>query len=221
MNKLECWFHASNNKKLVIHKWVHYFQIYDRHFKRFQWKNPRILEIGVYKGGSLEMWNHYFDGQCTIVGVDIDPECLRVPQILGASNIQVVLGDQKDRNFWKQFKERFPPFDIIIDDGGHTMEQQITTFEEMYGHVKGDGVYLCEDVHTSYWPMYGGQLKNPSTFIEYSKNFIDYLNTYHINNHPDPETLAFRKTTDSVHYYDSVVVLEKKRDENPPFHIKK
>jgi hypothetical protein len=67
MNKLELFFHKNENKKLKMDKWHHYFKIYDRHFKHFMNKNPIILEIGVYNGGSLEMWNHYFDGQCTII----------------------------------------------------------------------------------------------------------------------------------------------------------
>ena len=65
--------------------------------------------------------------------------------------------------------------DIVIDDGGHKMRQQIVSYEELFGHIKHDGVYLCEDTHTSYWLQYGGGYKRQNTFIEYSKNFIDYL----------------------------------------------
>lgn len=93
------------------------------------------------------------------------------------------------------------------------MVQQIVTFESMYNHVKDDGVYLCEDLHTSYWPEYGGDLHKPDSFIEYSKNFIDQINAYHIRRNID---LTFRKTTNSIHYYDSIIVLEKKTDNVPP-----
>ena len=57
--------------------------------------------------------------------------------------------------------------------------QQIITYEELFDCVKEDGVYLCEDIHTSYWLSYGAGYKTRGTFVEYSKNFIDHLNAYH------------------------------------------
>ena len=47
--------------------------------------------------------------------------------------------------------DRYGPFDIIIDDGGHTMEQQIASIETLFPALNEGGVYLCEDTHTSYW----------------------------------------------------------------------
>ena len=212
MNKLEEFFYVKP-KKLTIHKWKHYLKIYDRHFSKFIGKNPVILEIGIYKGGSLEMWNDYFDGNCTIYAIDIDPECTEVPNKLERDNIKVFIGDQENRDFWKQFKEHAPKFDIIIDDGGHTMKQQIVTFEEMYSHVKDDGVYLCEDLHTSYWSSHNGGLRRPNTFIEYSKNFIDNLHAFYMPANEMNRT--FRQTTNSIHYYDSIIVLEKEISNGP------
>lgn len=137
--------------KLSVHKWHHYFKIYNRHFKRFIGRNPTILEIGIYKGGSLEMWNYYFDGKCQIYGIDIDKNCLNIPNVLEVDNINVTLGDQSNRDFWKEYLKDKPKFDIVIEDGGHTMSQQIVTYEELIDHVSDNGVYLCEDLHTSYW----------------------------------------------------------------------
>lgn len=50
-------FHEFNNgyHKLVHEKHSHYLDIYDRHFKKFVGKNPKLLEIGVRHGGSIEM----------------------------------------------------------------------------------------------------------------------------------------------------------------------
>lgn len=204
-------------KKITsVHKWHHYFDIYDRHFKQFQGKNPVILEIGVQRGGSLEMWNYYFDNKCTIYGVDIDPSCKELENQL--PNVKkVFIGDQADPDFWRQIKEEIPKVDILIDDGGHMMKQQIGTFESMYEHVTDDGVYLCEDLHTSYWPEFEGGLKKSTSFIEYSKNLIDMINAYHIKEtYPKYNDLTFRKTTNSIHYYDSVIVIQKKIDNIPP-----
>lgn len=107
--------------------------------------------------------------------------------------------------------------DILVDDGGHSMSQQIITFEEMFSHIKEDGVYLCEDIHTSYWLRWGGGYKRRGTFIEYSKNFIDYLHAYHtlsnslrVNSFFNKlKVNSFTKSVNSIHYYDSILVIEK------------
>ena len=226
MNKFEDYF-WNLDKKAKVHKWHHYFKIYDKHFHKFVGKNPTILEIGIFEGGSLEMWNHYFDKNCQIYGVDVNPECLNIPSKLQTTNVQIDIGDQADRGFWKNYLKDKPKFDIIIDDGGHYMQQQIVTYEELYHHVSDDGVYLCEDLHTSYWNEYGGGLNNPNSFVEYSKKFIDMLHVYYIreegggefsesaDNIPN-DYKPFRKITNSVTYYDSIIVLEKTVDEEVP-----
>lgn len=206
-------FFWEEPKKKQISKWHHYFDIYDRHFKRFQGKNPTILEIGLFDGGSLEMWNYYFGNQCTIIGVDINPEHKKYEE--DAPNIKVFIGDQADPGFWNYVKSQIPKVDILIDDGGHHMHQQIATYECMYNYISDNGVYLCEDLHTSYWGEFGGGYKSPHSFIEYSKNFIDLINAYHTRVGTD---LTFRKTTNSIHYYDSVLVLEKKVDNVVPMY---
>jgi hypothetical protein len=222
MNRLEEWFFAEGNKKLKTSKWLHYFEIYERHFKKFIGKSPVILEIGVQEGGSIEMWNHYFDGRCTVLGLDIDPRCLGVRDRLGADNVTILIGNQADRGFWQKFRSEYPRLDIIVDDGGHRMDEQIVTFEELYRHMSDDGVYLCEDLHTSYWPEWGGGLRQPGTFIEYSKRFIDFLHAHHIPEHlNDPEAMLFRRTTDSIHFYDSVLVLERRKNLLKPTAITK
>ena len=72
-NPLEKYFRS--NKKRLIHKWLHYFEIYHRHFERFRGKPVTVLEFGVSQGGSLEMWRSYFGDRCHIYGVDIAEVC--------------------------------------------------------------------------------------------------------------------------------------------------
>jgi hypothetical protein len=101
------------------------------------------------------------------------------------------------------------------------MRQQIVTFEELFSHVKGDGIYLCEDLHTSYMLEYGGGLKRCGTFIEYSKNFIDYLNARSVSGlvsgiAKQLRMNEFSQSVDAVHYYDSVIVIEKACQDIPP-----
>ena len=215
MNKLAEFFY-NVPKKHTIHKWKHYFEIYDKHFKKFIGKSPVILEIGVSEGGSLDMWNYYFDNDCTIYGLDIGPSCKSL-EAEYSGNVHIVIGDQGSPQFWDTFlKDNNVMFDIIIDDGGHLMHQQILSYEKLYSRVKSGGVYLCEDTHTSYWPGFGGGYlqRNPMTFVEYSKNFIDYINAYHVRN--QNMSLDFRKNTHCISFYDSVVVLDKKYDDEVP-----
>ena len=195
----------ENNTGNCIHKWIHYFDIYDFWFKKFKNKPVVILEIGVYQGGSLNMWRDYFGKEAHIYAIDINPLCKQFE----AENTQIFIGSQKDREFLKFLKTKIPKIDILIDDGGHTMSQQIVSFEELYDHIQDDGIYLCEDLHTSYRPAYEGGYKNKNSFIEYSKNFIDYINAWHVNKSELPVNDFTRKTY-ALHYYDSVLVIEKR-----------
>lgn len=208
MNDLEKYFKQNNQR--LIHKWVHYFDIYDRHFARFRDKEITILEIGVYQGGSLQMWKDYFGDKAKIYGIDINPQC----KDLEEENIKIFIGSQSDRKFLKEVIKAIPPIDILIDDGGHTMDQQIVSYEELFDHVKDNGVYLCEDLHTSYWLQYGGGYKRKGTYIEYTKNLIDLLNAYH-SEQKALKVNSFTETVNSIHYYDSICVIEKKKREKP------
>ena len=102
-----------------------------------------------------------------------------------------------------------PTPDIIIDDGGHTMEQQIATFEELYPWVNDQGIYICEDTHTSYWGNFNGGYRKPGTFIEYMKQQIVAMGS------PSEELTTYIQQDASVHCYDSVVVIEKSGSKAP------
>jgi hypothetical protein len=201
-NPLEKYFRS--NKKRLIHKWLHYFDIYHRHFERFRGKPVTVLEFGVSQGGSLQMWRDYFGRKARIYGVDIDPRCAE----LGGRRTKVFIGDQEDREFLRSVAAEVGPIDVLIEDGGHRMGQQIATFEELYPHVKEDGVFLIEDLHTSYWKGFGGGHRRPGTFIEYAKGLTDQLNAWH-SREEGFEVDEFTRTTKSMHFYDSIVVFEK------------
>ena len=104
-----------NNTGRLIHKWNHYFDIYERHFNRFRNKEVVILEIGVSQGGSLQMWKNYFGGKAKIYGIDVNPSCKELEE----ENIKIFIGSQSDRKFLRGVKESIPKVDILIDDGGH------------------------------------------------------------------------------------------------------
>lgn len=141
-NALRTFFEGRRNGRGVW-KWEHYFDIYDRHLSRFVGTDAHLLEIGVHGGGSLDMWLEYLGARATIHGVDILPTCTAYAR----DRVHIAIGDQADRRFWERFRGETPQLDVVIDDGGHTPEQQIVSLEELLPHLRPGGVYLCEDVH--------------------------------------------------------------------------
>lgn len=183
-----------------IWKWEHYFDIYHRHFAKFVGRKVDVLEIGVYSGGSLEMWRSYFGEKSRIYGVDIQDVCREYEN----DHVSIFIGDQEDRAFWRNFKEKVEGIDILIDDGGHTPEQQRITLEEMLPHLRPGGVYLCEDV-----------LDLPRRFNEFTtfaSTLVHELNE--ANYVPRSAVLStnvsqFQSAVHSIHFYPYVVVIEK------------
>jgi 23S rRNA U2552 (ribose-2'-O)-methylase RlmE/FtsJ len=208
MNDLEK--HFATNTEGELDKWKHYFEIYERHFSRFRGSDVHVMEIGVSQGGSLQMWKRYFGPKARIFGVDINPHCSKFED----EQITIFVGDQQDRLFLRSLPAQVGRLDILIDDGGHTMKQQIATYEELFPHVDKNGVYLCEDLHTSYWRKWGGGYRRRGSFIEYSKNLIDYLNAWHSTT-TRLTVSDFTKCVHSLHYYDSVLVIEKRPTGKP------
>lgn len=203
-------FAQSERCERVMHKWVHYFDVYHRHLRYLRGHPITFIEIGVFNGGSLRMWREYFGPASRIVGVDINTECVRYAE----PGIEIVIGDQGDRGFLRELRERYPGAQAVLDDGGHTMTQQVATFEELYPHLDPEGVYICEDLHTSYMDYFGGGLRRDGTFVELAKTLVDRLNAAHIQDGttgPD----AFTTGTDSLHFYDSMLVIERRPREAP------
>jgi hypothetical protein len=213
-NTLRDLFYQHTGK--LIHKWDHYFEIYEKYFSKYKGQPVNILEIGISHGGSLQLWKKYFGDQVNVYAIDINPQC----KDLAEEKIKIFIGSQSDKQFLSEVARELPEMDIILDDGGHTMLQQITSFEMLYLKVKEGGLYIVEDTHTSYWRAFHGGLKHPKSFIEYSKNMIDSLYAGHVTN---PKKLIINEITkhiNCVSFYDSIVVFEKlKRPE--PFHIRK
>ena len=203
-NPLKNFFYSENHR--FVYKWKHYLDHYHKHFSVYRDKallgQPiKMLEIGVFRGGSLQMWQDYFGTNLKLIGMDIEPYTKRYE----SENVFIEIGDQNDPHFLKYVIDKYGPFDIILDDGGHRMDQQITSLKILWDGVKCGGIYLCEDTHTSYWSEYGGSLHGPDTFMEFSKLWVDKLNFHHSRGsvkENDPTLLG-------IHYYDSMVFFDK------------
>jgi hypothetical protein len=188
-----------------------YPDAYHRHFSRFQGSPVTMLEIGVLGGGSLQMWRTYFGPQSRIIGLDIDPECREH----AGAGIEIFIGDQADGSFLEALVDEVGPIDIVVDDGGHEKEQQITSFEVLFPRLSPSGVYVCEDVHSSYLPSFGpGRFGQPhdGSFMAYTKERLDDLHAWFSEG---AEPSDFTRSTISIHVYTSMVVFERAPREPP------
>jgi len=197
------WQDFMTNDGKIIHKWAHYFPIYERHFA--PWRNRSLVfwEVGVYEGGSLQMWQRFFGPNALIVGIDINEVC----KAHEAPGIKVRIGNQADTRFLQSVIDEFGPPDVLLDDASHHMKPTWEMFQYVYPHIPKNGVYMVEDMHTSYWEHHGGGLNVQDSFINRCKGLIDELNAEHTKGELEPT--EFTRTTGGISFYDSIVVFEK------------
>lgn len=201
---MDLWNYFENNTEKKITKWTHYFPIYEKHFGPLRDKPILILEIGVLNGGSLQMWKKYFHPDSVIVGIDIDANCKQHEE----DGVYVRIGDQSDSKFLQSLIDEFGEFDLVIDDGSHQVAHVNKTFQFLYSKISKNAMYFIEDTHAAYWPdTHGGGLNVPESIVNISKNLIDKLNAEHTKGQVEVD--AFTKTTQSITFYDSVIVFQK------------
>jgi hypothetical protein len=199
----------TSNKDNVVHKWHHYIPIYDRYFSNFRMKKIRFLEIGVSKGGSLQMWRNYFGESATIYGVDIDPSCAQFNGIAG----QVRIGSQCDPKFLESVIHEMGGVDIILDDGSHQMDHVLKTFKFLFPKLNDGGIYMVEDLHTAYWRNYGGGYQSKFNFFSFVSELInDMHHWYHFGGVKHPTISSF---CPAIHIHDSIAVFEKEAVHEP------
>jgi len=194
-NPLLTYFREHTSGK-GIWKWEHYFDIYHRHFQPFIGKAIKVLEVGVYSGGSLDMWLHYFGDDCQVIGVDIEEAC----RTYASDRVSIAIGDQADPAFWTAFFDKYGFVDIVIDDGGHLPVQQKVTLEAVLPMLQPGGIYLCEDI-----------IRNDNAFAAYAGGLVQALHDYRYN--PDNERQVgaslWQAAIKAIHCYPYVLVIEK------------
>jgi predicted O-methyltransferase YrrM len=170
-----------------------YIDFYEKYFDPLR-SNVSLLEIGMMTGGSMHMWQQYFD-QYRLVGMDIS-SAWNTQRDFQASiendpNISLLFGvNSRDSNIPQQVKDQ--KFDFVIDDGDHSAMAQMETFENYWPLVEDNGVYFIEDV---IGPVQIETLKN---FLdEYSQKHSTLLNVVHYqgfkNNRADDQILAISR----------------------------
>ncbi len=190
-------FKASPYKSLKVDS---YFFTYEDLLGRFRQRPVVFVEVGILSGGSLFMWRDYLGPHARIIGVEFNPAA----QKWRDHGFEIFIGDQSDPEFWRTFFEEVGPVDVVLDDGGHTNEQQIVTAMACAPNIKDGGLLIIEDVHTSYFRDFG----NPSrrSFANFAKRMIDGMNGRY------PRVPALKnpilKYACSVRAYDSVIAFD-------------
>lgn len=211
---------ASGTDKSSVHHY--YTKIYSDYFDVIKDKPLKFLEIGIFYGHSVRMWEAYFS-KAELHFIDIDSS--RIEYQSTRSHYHFL--DQSNPYALNQFIESTGgDFDIMIDDGGHMMNQQITSFLLLFSALKSGGVYVIEDLHTSYWNHFGGggtfsdPKSSPTSTIEFLKKLIDDLNyvgaktccASHAKIAPDiqAELSLFQAQILSLHFYDGLCLIIKR-----------
>jgi hypothetical protein len=170
-------------------------------------KKITLVEIGVTNGGSLMMWREYFK-EANIIGIDFNPSAKKWEEY----GFKIFIGDQSDPKFWTDFFSKVGKIDILIDDGGHTNQQQISTFHSCYENINENGIILFEDTHSSYLKEFG----NPSkySFMNFCYNLVDVMNKKIIHQKIPP----YLKRIYKIEFYQSIVVFFFNKDKAKASH---
>lgn len=177
-----------------------YLNFYESYFKQYCDDVTNIIEFGVWQGSSAKMWLEYFNHSDTrVYGVDIG-ECDIVDD-----RYTFIKGRQEDVQIKNMFRDDY--FDIIIDDGGHLMSQQQETLKNFWSKLKCGGLYVIEDLHTSFVIDYIDITPTTYDLLKFgTKSKSAELNDI-LDNIKD---IDFYHRDDSYNFYSSITCIIKK-----------
>ena len=208
--RLPCAVHKTTDK------YAHgYTKHYEHHFHSLRRKKLKLLEIGIggnsefVGGASLLMWKDYFP-KSEIFGLDIVDK-----SSLNQSRIKIFQGDQNDPAFLNDLGSRWGPFDIIIDDGSHVSEHVIASYTALFPHVSENGIYVIEDLLSSYDDRLGGsavEFDNPRTSLGMLKTLIDDINYKYI---PERKPEHYGDHILSISFYPKICFIQKGNNAMP------
>jgi hypothetical protein len=201
-----------------------YTDVYEALARPLRKAKVSLLELGVggYAGAlggeSLLMWASYFR-KGRIYGIDLYDKTA-----LSQGRIKVLQCSQVDRERLTALSREAGPFDFIVDDGSHRSDHQIESFRILWPFVKDGGIYIVEDVQTSYWPAFGGAAlgttAHQGTCMAYFKRLVDSVNACEFLD-PVPAGLELEASIGSITFHHNLIVLVKdttERFSNMPLH---
>ncbi len=174
-------------------------RVYDSFLSQWREQPVRVVELGVYEGASLRMWRDYFP-RGEVYGVDISPGAMKY----AGDRMHVYIGDQKSPEVLDRVLADSGPIDLVVDDGSHRYTEQQGTLTYLWPHLKPGGVYIMEDIHTSYIERWGMTYRAEETTVELLKQIIDDI---HVATHKQSPVLGGVK---SMHFYFETCVICKR-----------
>jgi hypothetical protein len=186
---------------------------YEHYFAPMRQRRVKVLELGVggyfmadQGGASLRMWKHYFP-RGSVYGLDVfDKSPLDEPRLT------TIKGEQADAELLHAIGHRHGPFDIVIDDGSHYSSDVIASFTVLFPYVRPGGLYVVEDLASSYWPGWGGStedLNNPATSVGFLKTLLDGLHHQEMVRTGEYTPSETERTVTAVHVHHNMAVVEK------------
>lgn len=197
-------YECYKKSPFLSYKHSSYFQVYAELLEQYRNKPITFVEIGVANGGSLFMWREYFGESARIIGIDNNPQAKKWEE----HGFEIYIGSQTDTLFLDELFQKVGDVDVVLDDGGHTYEQQIVTAYVSIPHIKDGGLLIVEDTHTSYMKEFGYPSKY--TFVEWTKTLIDCIN----ERFPlvKKSTLPYNASIYSISIYASIVSFKIHRE---------
>lgn len=186
------------------HKLVWHFirDLYPLYFEPIRQDLKTIVELGVWKGGSVKAFHDYFPNT-HVIGVDIDLTICAacgLPDPVKFPRITLVEGNQGDSKDMDVLGKKYGPFPVIIDDAGHKYSQQVTSFEALWPHVSPGGLYFVEDVF--YKSRGYAQL-----LLNHFKEMLDP--DYFLNPGPYYKEKDNKKELSGISFYQGLIVIRK------------
>ena len=163
-------------------------------------------------GPGIFKWMHYLPIYQRIFGPFVGRP-LRFLEIgvlagYGGTAGQVRIGSQADPDFLRAVVTEMGGVDIVLDDGSHVASHQRASYEVLFPLLEDGGLYVIEDLHTSYWPDYEGGLKRAGTGIEFLKDLIDQMHRHYFTRGANLAEAML--PVQSIQFFDSIAVLEKR-----------
>jgi hypothetical protein len=173
-----------------------YTGMYEGIMSQYKNKDCSLLEIGVYNGGSALLWSKYLPN-AKLFFTDINDMVNPIVfDMVGRDRYQFYVGDAYSDDLVNTIKNGSPDgFDIIIDDGPHTLSTMIEFIRKYLPIVKKGGYLIIEDVQDIYWCDI---LRNeiPS---EYKEN-IEIIDTRHFKDRYDDIVFVVKKVDSKIEY---------------------
>jgi hypothetical protein len=186
-----------------------YLSFYERFLAPMRDQPITLLEIGVFQGASLHTWREFFP-KAKIIGVDIQATCKQFE----SERIKIELADQSNLEHLSTLALTYGPFDLVVEDGSHMWEHQITSLRALFPFIKNGGHYIVEDLQTNYGSMqarYRGSAAEPcTTFLKRWMDLFVADDSIDLQQIEDPFLRTYGRSIEFMAFHRRACVIRKR-----------